>query len=504
MMVAAAVAALICANTGAFQWYENVLDFHLGIYVRGSSPDGIFIGLTIEEWVNQVFMTLFFLCVGLEIKYELFVGELQDIRKALLPILAACGGVIVPIIIYTCFNFGTEHAKGFGIPMATDIAFAIGVLSLVGKGVPRSLKVFLQTLAIADDILAIVVIAVFYGKTPSLMWLLIAAGVVVCLILLNRFHVFSLVPYLLLGVALWFCIYFSGVESTIAGVILAFTIPTKSQIDPRVFGKWTIAKVLEAKDRFLPGEPMLAQQEYTEAVNSINKVSNHVQPPLTKLDSALSPWSTFVILPVFAFFNAGIRLVDANLVTVVLNPVTLGVFFGLFIGKPIGISLASFACIKSKLSPLPTGCNWKHMIGAGMLGGVGFTMAIYVANLSFFGPEAAEVTMIAKAAILCASVTSAVCGVLFLKAAIRHEERGGAVFADLEEDETKRDIEELSEISEDEMAEQKEQNSPLVLTNRTGDVLDDSELENALMSFSNDVSWFEDDYFGADDDDDLL
>lgn len=479
IMVAAAVIAIIIANSAAYEVYEEVLNFELGFSLTGFGLHDFFIGLTVEEWINDVLMTLFFLCVGMEIKYEFYAGELRDIRAALLPIIAACGGVLMPIIIYSVFNFGGEHAKGFGIPMATDIAFAIGVLSLVGKGIPKGLSVFLKTLAIADDIMAIIVIALFYGQSPSPFWLAMAAVMVVILMVFNRLRIYSLKPYLVFGTALWFCVFFSGVEATIAGVVLAFTIPIKSHINPRVFGKWTIAKVLEARDRFIPGEPIVAQGDYADTVHAIHRVSKHVEPPLNRLERALSPWSNYFILPVFAFFNAGVHLSGIDLGATITDPVVLGVFFGLFLGKPIGITLASLACVKSKLTPMPTHCNWHHMIGAGMLGGIGFTMAIYVANLSFTGADAASITMVAKAAILCASVASGVCGVLFLKAAVSHDRKAGKTLDEpshLEQD-IEEDIAELTEISRTATDTEMGEGEYLILTNELGHVSEEALVE---------------------------
>ena len=480
IMVLAAVAALILANSPAYEVYESLLEFDLGITLSGFGQE-FYLGLTLGEWVNSVLMTLFFLCVGLEIKYEMFVGELRDVRKALLPIIAACGGVLMPIIIYTCFNFGTEHAHGFGIPMATDIAFSLAVLSLVGRGIPRGITVFLQTLAIADDIMAIVVIALFYGESPDLMYLACAAAVVVVLVALNLAHVYSLAPYMLLGIVLWACVFLSGVEATIAGVVLAFTIPTKSHINPRIFGKWTIAKVLEARDRYIPGEPILGQDEFARTTRVISRVSRRVEAPLTRLDSTLAPWSNFVILPVFAFFNAGVHLAGVDPVAVVSDRVTLGVFFGLLVGKPVGIFLASFICIKTGLTPMPSGCNFKHVLGAGMLGGIGFTMAIYVANLSFVGPDVATVTDMAKAAILSASTASGVIGVLFMKGVIAGDKRRGAVFAPEPsvQEEAAEGLEVLADISEEE-ADTDELEDGLVLTNRLGAVSDEALIKSFL------------------------
>ena len=481
IMVIAAVVAIILANTAAFEYYEGFLNFKLGLTIDGFGFDNFFIGFTIEEWVNDVLMTFFFLVVGMEIKYELFVGELKDIKAALLPIIAACGGVMVPIIIYSLFNFGTEHAKGFGIPMATDIAFAIGVLTLVGKGIPRGLTVFLKTLAIADDIMAIVVIALFYGQSPDPFWL-IMSGLVFCVLMAcNKMGVYSTKPYILLGVVLWFFVLFSGIECTIAGVILAFTIPTKAEVNPRVFGKWTIAKVLEARDRYIPGEPMLAQSEYADRVYMIHEISRRVEPTLSRLERKISPWSNYFILPVFAFCNAGVRLVGVDFASIVVDPVVLGVFFGLFIGKPVGIFLLSFISVNFFKLPMPTNCAWRHMLGAGMLGGIGFTMAIYVANLSFFGPGSDEITMVAKAAILSASIVSGIVGVTYLKIILARDLKHGHKLDDTDtiEDEIRDDAKILKEISKTATDTQMGEGEHLILTDFMGQVSDE-ELREAF------------------------
>lgn len=479
MMVIAAVIAIILANTNAFEAYEAFLNFQLGITLNGFGFDNFFIGMTVEHWVNEVLMTLFFLVVGMEIKYEFFVGELKDIKAALLPIIAACGGVLVPIIIYVSLNFGGEHVKGFGIPMATDIAFAIGVLTLVGKGIPRGLTVFLKTLAIADDIMAIIVIALFYGHSPDPFWL-VMAGLTVCILMAgNKMGVCRCKFYVVFGIVLWFCVYFSGIECTIAGVILAFTIPTKAEVNPRVFGKWTIAKVLEARDRFIPGEPMLAQGEYADRVYMIHKMSRRVEPTLSRMERKISPWSNYLILPVFAFCNAGVRLAGVDVMSIVTDPVVLGVFFGLFLGKPIGITLLSFISVRLLKLPMPSNCSWRHMLGAGMLGGIGFTMSIYVANLSFTGAGALEVTMMAKAAILCASVVSAVAGVAFLKIVLAADRKAG-VKLDAEEDieeEIKDEAKVLKDISKTATDTTMGEGEHLILTDFMGQVSEDDLFE---------------------------
>ena len=251
LMLVAAIAALIIANTPAMEYFEQFLEFNLG-FVFGD----IIATMPIAEVINDIFMAIFFLLVGLEIKYEMTAGELTNIRQALLPIIAAFGGVLAPIVIYSVFNAGNpESAHGWGIPTATDIAFALGILALLGNRVPNGVRVFLSTLAVADDIIAIIVIAVFYGHAPSLFWLGMAAGVMVVLFIMNRLHIYAIAPYLLVGVVLWYCVFQSGVHSTIAGVLLAFTIPSGTRVSVRNFLKWSGETVQRVEGASGPRSP---------------------------------------------------------------------------------------------------------------------------------------------------------------------------------------------------------------------------------------------------------
>ncbi len=409
IMLAAAIISIIIANTDAYAWFDTLWHEQVGVFFGGNVASMSFLHV-----INDLLMAIFFLSVGLEIKREVTVGDLADVRKALLPILAAFGGVIVPIVIYSLFNFNTENAHGWGVPTATDIGFALGVLALLGSRIPSGIRLFLSTLAIADDIIAILIIAIFYGETPNLAWLIIAAFIVILLVLLNRAHIYSIVPYLFFGAILWFCMLFSGVHATIAGVLLAFTIPTKTQINMGFFGKWVHERLDEAHDIFEPDTPILAQSTYTNTMHRINRITKRITPPLAQVQHAIEPWVAFLILPLFALANAGVRLVGGDLLATLTDSAALGVFLGLLIGKPIGIVTMSFIAVKSGLCRLPTNVNWKHIIGAGMLGGVGFTMAIFVTNLAF--DNAATMTS-AKAAILLASTVSGIAGYLFL----RHE-----------------------------------------------------------------------------------
>lgn len=311
-------------------------------------------------------MAIFFLLVGLEIKRELIEGELSTRKKALLPVFAAFGGAIVPAIIYAAFNYNTETAAGWGIPMATDIAFALGVISLLGKSVPPSLKIFLAALAIADDLIAIVVIALFYSSNIHLDMLLYAAIVFASMMLLNKFKITHLIFYILPAVALWYFIHHSGIHATIAGVLTAITIPT-------------------------------------------NKGS--VASPLEKLEHTLAYPVNFIIMPIFALANTNITF-EEGMFNGLFTSLGLGVLIGLFVGKPIGITLMSWIVVKLGWGNMPHQANWKHIIGLGFLGGIGFTMSIFIALLSFGD---ASIESQAKFAVLITSTLAGLVGFVFLR-----------------------------------------------------------------------------------------
>ena len=418
VMLLGAIVALIIANTDA---HEGFLEFwHVNVVVGLGDLVG---EMSLAHMINDIFMAVFFLLVGLEIKYEMTVGELTNIRQAALPILGAVGGVAVPIVIYLIFNVSSsESAGGWGVPTATDIAFALGILALLGSRVPGGLRVFLSTLAVADDIIAILVIAIFYGEAPDLAWLLCALAVFVALIMMNRMHVFSLVPYLLVGAVLWFCVYMSGVHATIAGVLLAFTIPSGSRVKLNNFLKWSDDRVKLADAFYEEGTPIIKQKKYISAISSLSSVSKETIPPATRLEHKLYPWVYFAILPLFALTNADVSLAGAPITETLLSPVFLGVFFGLVIGKPLGIMVMSFLCVKLRIATLPTNVNWMHMLGASILGGVGFTMAIFVANLAYASPV---LIAQAKLAILIASLFAGVIGFAFLFLQAKSAEKEG-------------------------------------------------------------------------------
>lgn len=406
-MLLGAILSLIVANSPA---YTPFLEFwHTEIVIGfGDSVST----MSLAHIINDIFMCLFFLLVGLEIKYEMTVGELTNIRQAILPVGAAIGGVAVPIVVYVvCNQASPETLGGWGVPTATDIAFALGILALLGSRVPTGVRVFLSTLAVADDIIAIVVIAVFYGHAPSVLWLGAALFVLGLLFALNRLHFYSLWPYVLLGVVLWYCVFMSGVHATIAGVLLAFAIPSGSRVDLLSFGRWSNKQLKEIRRNFQPDAPLLGQSDYLDEVSRLARVAKEVVPPATRLERMLYPWVYFAILPLFALTNADVALGGISITSIIADPVFLGVALGLLFGKPVGIFLFSFLIVKLKISSLPSNVNWAHIFGAALLGGVGFTMAIFVANLAYADPN--EI-LVAKIAVLSASLLAGIIGFVFL------------------------------------------------------------------------------------------
>lgn len=419
IMLVAAIIALIIANSPASGPF---IEFWHTKVVVGIGP---LVGeMSLAHVINDIFMVVFFLLVGLEIKYEMTAGELTNIRQAILPILGALGGVLAPICIYMAINFSHPEAfMGWGVPTATDIAFALGIMSLLGSRVPNGVRVFLSTLAVADDIIAILVIAIFYGESPDILWLAMAAAVFVVLLLLNRFHVYWLVPYILIGCVLWFCVFMSGIHSTIAGVLLAFAIPSGSRVNLNTFFSWS-RKRLDMANHFYEGDqtPLVAQKDYITTVSSISRVSKQAIPPATRLEHKLYPWVYFFILPLFALTNADVSISGLTFEAVTSSSVVMGVFLGLVLGKPIGIMLFSFITVKAKVATLPEFVTWRHMFGASVLGGVGFTMAIFVANLAY--TDQILITE-AKLSILVASTVAGIIGFVLLMLQAKSDQKKG-------------------------------------------------------------------------------
>ena len=415
LMLAAAVAALVIENTPVLPYFAEFWHtFDIGISLGDFAPH-----LSLEHFINDFLMAIFFLLVGLEIKFEMTAGELKNPRKALLPILGAAGGALVPALVYPAGEVGSGVEQGRGVPMANDIAFCLGILALLGSRIPAGLRSFLSTLTIADDIIAIMVIAVFYTANLDVTWLAGGLGLFAVLIVFNRLHIYDLLPYIVVGLGMWVCFLMSGVHATIAGVLLALAIPARSQVKLDRAPGWFAARARRADDRYDPGEPDIVQKEYLSEVAEIGRVSRLSIPPITRLDHRLHIPVYFFILPLFAFSNASVVLTGMDLLSIVTNPVTIGVFCGLLFGKPLGIFLATGLTVKLKLSDLPQGVNWGHIGGVSVLGGVGFTMAIFVTNLAFVDPN---MIAMAKAAILAASLIAGIAGFFILRAVTDEED----------------------------------------------------------------------------------
>ncbi|MBL8210824.1 MAG: Na+/H+ antiporter NhaA [Bryobacterales bacterium] len=404
LLLAATVLALVFANSPLAPLYNSFWHMPVSLTVGPWS-----ITHELHFWVNDLLMAIFFFVVGLEIKREVLVGELASPRQAALPIVAALGGVIVPASIYAMLNMGGVGAAGWGVPMATDIAFALGAMALLGSRVPVTLKVFLTALAIVDDIAAVLVIAVFY--TSQIHWAALgyAAMVMAALLAANWLGVRHPLPFGLLGILLWFAVLNSGVHATIAGVLLAMTIPSRTVINPDQF----LADARSCIDLFEQschrGQSLMADEAKQSAVHALENACEEVQPPLHRMEHSLHPWVMFVIMPIFALANAGVVL-DANSLRF-SNPVVLGVVLGLMLGKPIGITLASWLAVRSGLASLPAGVSWAQIHGAGWLGGIGFTMSLFVASLAF---QDEGLLTLAKLGILAGSTMAGVVGAALL------------------------------------------------------------------------------------------
>jgi len=413
LLIFCTLIAMLWANSPWKESYHHLLELPMGIELGSFQFQK-----TMEFWINDLLMAIFFLLVGSEIKRELIAGELSDIRKAALPIGAAIGGMVVPGFLYTLFNYHHAGSSGWGIPTATDIAFSLGVLSLLGKRVPFSLKIFLTALAIMDDLGAVMVIALFYTSKISVFYLLLAALVFGLLLLINRLKIYALSIYLLLGIILWYLVYQSGIHATIAGVLVAIAIPSKRKIrEENTF----LERVFNGIQNFRNSQPneknFFLSKEQSDAVHSINIACEEVISPQSRLIQSLHPWITFFIMPVFAIANAGIDL-DTNIGEAFTHPVTFGVILGLFVGKQLGIFFGTLLLVKSGIGSLPVGINWKHIYGMSVLAGIGFTMSLFISQLAFNGIEPVlRLTLLndAKIGIIIGSLISGIWGYLYLR-----------------------------------------------------------------------------------------
>ncbi len=399
VLMVATVVALVWANSG---WRASYADlFHTPVTIAVGTHE---ISEDLTSWINDALMAVFFLVVGMEIKQELVTGELRDRRAAVLPAVAAVGGMVVPAALLLAVNAGSAGVHGWGIPMATDIAFALGVVALLGPRVPPPLKVFLLTLAVVDDIGAIAVIAVFYTDSISWAWFGGAAVVLGLVVLVRSVHVRYLPVYVSLGAVLWLCLFESGVHATLAGVAMGLLTPAKPLL-PNV----ERAHVLDR----LPGR----RERSAGDVSDVGFLVRESVSPAERLTHVLHPWTAFVIVPVFALANAGIE----TSVKAITSPatVTVGVVVGLVVGKTVGISLFSWVALRLRIGVLPEGVRFSQLVGVAAIGGIGFTVSLFVAGLAF--PGHAELARDAKVGVLVASVAAAVLGALILTATARSE-----------------------------------------------------------------------------------
>ena len=409
VMLVGAVVALVWANSPFSESYEELwetpLDISLGSLVH--------LELSLREWWNDAAMAIFFFVVGLEIKRELVAGELRDPRAAALPAVAAVGGMVVPALIYTMFNAGSEGSGGWGIPMATDIAFAVGVISLLGRRVPSGAKLFLLTLAIVDDLGAILVIAIFYTSSLSFAWLAVAGLALGAAYVLRRLDVRSLLPYGAVAVACWYGLHESGVHATLAGVALGFLTPAWSFYDPNRFAD-RARRLTDRIDVVLAGQDTPADHAASEAsLRDLVRLATESESPLQRIEHRLTPWVSFLIVPVFALANAGVALSGDSLSGALGDRVVLGVALGLLIGKTVGVFGATWLAVRLGVGRLPSRTTWRHVFGLSVCAGIGFTVALFVASLSFTDPE---LTDAAKIGILGGSLVAGVAGYLWLRA----------------------------------------------------------------------------------------
>lgn len=413
VLVVCVIIAMLLANLPATSHlYHKLLHMELGLWIDGDLfPEK----MTVEKFVNDALMVIFFFTVGLEIRRELSHGQLSTPKKAILPVVAAIGGMLAPAVIYTAFNFGTESISGWGIPTATDIAFAIGIMSLLGNRVPISLKVFLTALAVADDLGAILVIALFYGQTPNLLLLGIAILIMVGVYFMRRLGEFRMIAYLVPACIVWILFYYSGVHATISGVAMAMLIPTT----PRYSRSYYLHKADMIEKEIVAADNIEDTNEAEEKrlyyIHRMKQISNGAESMSHRVEHLLMPYVNFIIMPIFALVNAGVHIESAEYFNIFeysaeAGSIGMGIFFGLVLGKPIGISLFSYIAIKLGIAERPAGATWGMLFTVACLGGIGFTMSIFVDNLAFDTATQIDFINKGKISILMASTVAALLG----------------------------------------------------------------------------------------------
>ncbi|WP_158799047.1 Na+/H+ antiporter NhaA [Pedobacter sp. L105] len=405
VLLISVIIAIVWANSSYQDFYHHLWEINFSV-----GFDTFILSKPIHIWINDGLMAIFFFVIGLELKREFMDGELSTLSKASLPMMAALGGMFVPALIYYLINQGTDAAHGWGIPMATDIAFALALLSMAGKHIPSSVKVFLSALAVADDLGAILVIAFFYTAGVNFVSLGIGLVFLVGLISGNILGIRSSAFYLILGIGVWIGFLLSGVHATIAGVLVAFTIPAKTRISEGDYSG-NLRNLLSDFDKEIPRNSTLTTPKQHRTIQHVKNLSEAAETPLQKIEYILHPWVAFLIMPLFALANSGIHM-GADILTAVINPVSIGVTAGLVMGKFVGILLFTWLMIKTKLSKLPYQANWKHIIGVSLLAGIGFTMSLFISGLAFKDPVFIDQ---AKYGILLASIVAGILGTVVLK-----------------------------------------------------------------------------------------
>lgn len=399
------VVAIFSVNSSFADTYHHFWEIKFSIGFSNGTLD-----YPLHVWINDGLMAIFFFVIGLELKREFMAGELSTFKKASLPMVAALGGMIIPALIYLLFNSGLDSEHGWGIPMATDIAFALVLLSLAGKHIPSAIKVFLSALAVADDLGAILVIAFFYSTGIELFPLAIAGLLLVILTIANFIGVRNLAFYVIIGFGVWIGFSLSGIHATIAGVLVAFTIPARTKIDEQEYSS-VLRKLSHEFEEEIPSNTTLTTPEQHHTIQKIKRVSTDSETPLQKLEYALHPWVAFGIMPLFALANAGMTL-GSDFFTSLFNPVSLGVCIGLVAGKFVGVFSFTWLFIKTGFAGLPNKATWRHVAGVALLAGVGFTMSLFIAGLAFNTPKEIDQS---KYGILFASVVSGTLGLAVLK-----------------------------------------------------------------------------------------
>ena len=438
ILLGCVIIAMLLANLPATRHlYHSFLETRLSIHV--SSPDGVIDFLfpremTVEKFINDILMVVFFFTVGLEIKREIVCGELSTPKKALLPVVAAFGGVVAPALIFAAVNHGTLASSGWGIPTATDIAFAVGILSVLGDKVPISLKVFLTALAIADDLIAILVVALFYGGAINFLLLGIAVLVILYVMVLKRLGEKRMFHYLVPAILVWVLFYYSGIHATMSGVVMAFLIPMEPRYNKAKFHRRNhiLWEGLVASEHIDTGEPF-PNGPQRHFLRHLSGLSIRSIGPSYRLEHLLNPFVNFLIMPVFALANAGVTIPDLSYFNVlqwdaVLGGAGMGIFLGLLLGKPVGITLASFLAIKCRIGEMPAKATWPMLFAVACLGGIGFTMSIFVDTLSFAGPDVPiEVTQhlrdAGKVAVLMGSLCAGILGSVLISLVARLQRR---------------------------------------------------------------------------------